>query len=147
MANVLCQIYFMNFFLGGQFFTYGWDVIRISELPMHERVDPMSKVFPKVRRVWSGWFGFGQAAIFSVVIYIYTNTYLLYLFFQMTKCTFNKYGPSGTVEITDGLCLLAINIITEKIYVFLWFWFMLLAGFTAVHLILRFVSIASPQFR
>jgi len=112
MANVLCQIYFMNFFLGGQFFTYGWDVIRISELPMHERVDPMSKVFPK-----------------------------------MTKCTFNKYGPSGTVEITDGLCLLAINIITEKIYVFLWFWFMLLAGFTAVHLILRFVSIASPQFR
>ena len=73
--------------------------------------------------------------------------YLYYNFFQMTKCTFNKYGPSGTVEITDGLCLLAINIITEKIYVFLWFWFMLLAGFTAVHLILRFVSIASPQFR
>merc|ERR1719400_519835 len=35
----------------------------------------------------------------------------------------------------------------KKIYVFLWFWFMLLAGFTAVHLILRFVSIASPQFR
>jgi len=112
MANVLCQIYFMNFFFGGQFFTYGWDVMRISELPMQERVDPMSKVFPK-----------------------------------MTKCTFNKYGPSGTVEITDGLCLLAINIINEKVYVFLWFWFILLSGFTAVHLILRLVSIASPQFR
>ena len=40
----------------------------------------------------------------------------------MTKCTFHKYGPSGTVENKDGLCILAQNIINEKIYIFLWFW-------------------------
>lgn len=102
----------MDYFLGGQFLTYGMDVLNISEESFNERVDPMSKVFPK-----------------------------------LTKCTFNKYGPSGTVEMTDGLCLLAINIINEKIYIFLWFWFATVAIFTGIHMILRFTSIASIQFR
>ena len=48
LANVVLQLYLMNFFLGGQFFDYGMDILRISELPIEERVDPMSKVFPKV---------------------------------------------------------------------------------------------------
>ena len=48
LANVVLQLYLMNFFLGGQFFDYGMDVLRVSELPIEERVDPMSKVFPKV---------------------------------------------------------------------------------------------------
>ena len=33
----------------------------------------------------------------------------------MTKCTFHKYGPSGTVTRHDGLCILALNIINEKV--------------------------------
>ena len=48
LVNVLCQIYFMDYFLGGQFLTYGMDVLNISEESFNERVDPMSKVFPKV---------------------------------------------------------------------------------------------------
>ena len=63
------------------------------------------------------------------------------VFPKMTKCTFHKwgqivmkakssvqlyilydlrYGPSGTIVNHDGLCILPINIINEKIYVFLW---------------------------
>ena len=45
----------------------------------------------------------------------------------MTKCTFHKFGPSGTVQKFDGLCVLPLNIINEKIYVFLWLWFIFLA--------------------
>ena len=55
-----------------------------------------------------------------------TVKYRLYLV-QITKCTFHKFGPSGTVEKKDGLCVLPLNIINEKIYVFLWFWFIFLA--------------------
>jgi len=112
LANVVLQLYLMNFFLGGQFFDYGMDVLRVSELPIEERVDPMSKVFPKV-----------------------------------TKCTFNNYGPSGTVENKDGLCVLAINIINEKIYIFLWFWFLTLCVWTGVHLFIRILSMALVNFR
>ena len=46
---MILQVYFLDRFFGYQFSTYGTDVLRISELPIEERVDPMSKVFPKVR--------------------------------------------------------------------------------------------------
>ena len=48
LVNVFGQMYFMDFFLGGHFMTYGLEVMSLSEQPMEDRVDPMSKVFPKV---------------------------------------------------------------------------------------------------
>ena len=46
--NVVGQIYFVDFFLGGEFTTYGSDVIAMSEMEQEYRVDPMASVFPKV---------------------------------------------------------------------------------------------------
>ena len=51
---------------------------------------------------------------------------LIYVFPRMTKCTFHKFGTSGEVEKHDALCLLPLNIVNEKVYIFLWFWFILL---------------------
>jgi innexin len=65
--NVFVQIYFMDYFLGGEFTSYGSDVLSYTEREPEERDDPMSRVFPKV-----------------------------------TKCTFHKYGPSGSVQKFDG---------------------------------------------
>jgi hypothetical protein len=48
-VNVLGQIYFMDLFLGGEFTTYGRDVVRMTEADPDLRTDPMSRVFPKVR--------------------------------------------------------------------------------------------------
>ena len=31
----------------------------------------------------------------------------------MTKCTFNKFGPTGTLMRRDALCVLPVNIINE----------------------------------
>jgi hypothetical protein len=50
-VNVVGQIYFMDFFLGGEFTTYGREVISMSEMDQDERTDPMARVFPKV--FWS----------------------------------------------------------------------------------------------
>jgi hypothetical protein len=44
------------------------------------------------------------------------------VFPEVTKCTFRKRGPSGTFHHHDALCVMALNIATEKIYIFLWFW-------------------------
>merc|ERR1719350_181344 len=57
------------------------------------------------------------------------------VFPRVTKCTFHKYGPSGNIQRHDAQCVLPINIINEKIYVFLWFWFIFLALISALDLL------------
>merc|ERR1719499_2529089 len=69
------------------------------------------------------------------------------VFPKVTKCTFHKYGPSGTITRHDGLCVLALNIINEKIYVFLWFWFLTVALFSAVAILYRMVLLLAPGLR
>ena len=34
---------------------------------------------------------------------------------QVSKCSFHKYGVSGTIEVHDALCVLPLNIINEKV--------------------------------
>ena len=55
---------------------------------------------------------------------------MIYIFPRMTKCTFHKFGASGEVEKHDALCILPLNIVNEKIYIFLWFWFVGLITWT-----------------
>ena len=35
------------------------------------------------------------------------------IFPKVTKCTFNKFGPTGTLMRRDALCVLPVNIINE----------------------------------
>ena len=65
-------------FPGGEFRTYGLQVASITEEDPEDRMDPMSRIFPR-----------------------------------MTKCTFNKFGPSGTLQRRDAMCVLPVNIINE----------------------------------
>lgn len=127
--NVVTQIFLLNRFLGNEFSTYGPEVFSFWDNSQEDRVDPMSKVFPKV-----------------------------------TKCDFYKFGKSATVEKIDGevlnyikilklilyflaLCVLPLNILNEKIFVILWFWFVFLAFISGFQLIYRFFVIYSSDFR
>lgn len=67
--------------------------------------------------------------------------------YRVTKCHFHKYGPSGTIQRHDVMCVLALNIINEKIYIFLWFWYIILAVLTALYLIYTLAVIAIPSMR
>lgn len=69
------------------------------------------------------------------------------VFPEVAKCVFYKYGPSGSIENIDGLCILPLNIINEKIYVFLWFWFLMLSILSAFALIHRIIVLMVPQLR
>ncbi|XP_012538838.2 innexin inx7 isoform X2 [Monomorium pharaonis] len=60
---------------------------------------------------------------------------------KVTKCTFHKYGSSGTIQKHDALCIMALNIVNEKIYTFLWFWFIILAVITGLGLVWRLLTI------
>ena len=72
---------------------------------------------------------------------------MVYIFPRMTKCTFHKFGRSGEIEKHDALCILPLNVVNEKIYIFLWFWMILLFILTFLMLIYRVISIFSPKLR
>lgn len=63
------------------------------------------------------------------------------VFPKMTKCNFYKYGPSGSIQKFDTLCVMALNVINEKVYVFLWFWYVLLFFISVIALIWRLITI------
>jgi len=72
---------------------------------------------------------------------------MIAVFPRMTKCTFHRFGSSGDVQKHDALCILPLNIVNEKIYIFLWFWFVFLAIISGIILIYRFVIIFFPHLR
>ncbi|XP_043229493.1 innexin shaking-B-like [Amphibalanus amphitrite] len=72
---------------------------------------------------------------------------LIWVFPRMTKCTFRKYGPSSSIDVMDVLCILPLNIVNEKVYVFLWFWFLGLAGLTLINNVFRVLLMLSPRMR
>ena len=63
------------------------------------------------------------------------------VFPKVTKCTFRKYGPSGSLQLHDALCVMALNIVNEKIYIFLWFWFAILCVATLAAVLWRVVTV------
>ena len=69
------------------------------------------------------------------------------VFPRVTKCTFHKYGGSGTIQNLDALCILGMNILSEKIYVFLWFWLIILATVTGLNIIHRAFQLCFPTVR
>ncbi|PSN46577.1 hypothetical protein C0J52_13846 [Blattella germanica] len=70
---------------------------------------------------------------------------MMAIFPRITKCKFHKYGSSGSIEQHDSLCILPLNIMNEKIFVFLWFWFYVLCFLSAVNIVyLIFIVFYSP---
>lgn len=72
---------------------------------------------------------------------------MIRIFPRVTKCRFYKYGSSGNIEMHDALCVLPLNVINEKIYIFLWFWFIILSVLTGLVLVFRVVITACPLVR
>lgn len=69
------------------------------------------------------------------------------VFPRLTKCSFHRFGSSGDVQKYDALCILPLNIINEKIYLVMWFWFVGLAIITGIWLIYRFLTLTQPNIR
>lgn len=72
---------------------------------------------------------------------------MIAVFPRVTKCTFQKFGPSGTIQKHDALCILALNILNEKIFILIWFWLVILAILSAVTVIYSVTIIFLPSIR
>ncbi|KAK5641194.1 hypothetical protein RI129_009741 [Pyrocoelia pectoralis] len=69
------------------------------------------------------------------------------VFPKLTKCTYGKFGPTGTVETRDALCVLPINVVNEKLFIFLWLWFYVLSLLSVLALFYRMLILFIPNFR
>merc|ERR1712083_1279257 len=58
-----------------------------------------------------------------------------------------EFASSGTVEKKDGLCVLPVNIINEKTFIFIWFWLVFVAVCTGLFLIFRLSTFLGKQIR
>ena len=67
------------------------------------------------------------------------------VFPRVTKCSFYSYGASGTIQTHDAMCILPINIVNEKIYVFIWFWLVFLAGITLLDFVYQILVTLNPM--
>ncbi|XP_065201549.1 innexin inx3-like [Planococcus citri] len=72
---------------------------------------------------------------------------MIEIFPRITKCDFHKYGSSGTVQTHDFMCILALNNLNEKIYIFLWFWFIFLACISLFPILRSVALFLSPYVR
>ncbi|MCL4123136.1 UNVERIFIED_CONTAM: hypothetical protein GTU68_002770 [Idotea baltica] len=66
---------------------------------------------------------------------------------RVTKCEFYKFGPSGTKQILDYLCILPQNLLNEKIFLIMWIWFVILMCATSFQLVLRLLIFQFPILR
>lgn len=110
--NIISQLFLVDTFLGGEFFSYGLKVLEYSDMDQDVRMDPMIYVFPR-----------------------------------MTKCTFHKFGPSGSLVKNDAMCILPLNIFNEKVFIFMWFWFVILAVLLGALVLFRIALFTIPSLR
>ena len=102
----LGQMYFMDYFLGGQF------------LGLHNFVFDFSTLTSTLE------------TIFPLVV----------------SCSMKLFGPSGSLIKMSGICVLPMNIVIDKIYLCLWFWFVLLTLVCLFQLV-RQAALLAPFLR
>lgn len=66
---------------------------------------------------------------------------------KLTKCWFRIYGPSGTLQLKDRLCVLPLNIVNEKIFIILWFWLIFLTLLSTAAVFFRILVFCLPPLR
>ncbi|RZC40066.1 Innexin domain containing protein [Asbolus verrucosus] len=135
----------------------------------HASIESLKDAFLKRRilnKSWASWFVFFEILnFFHVILQVYLTNVLLNkqfyslgnnllregakvldeVFPKLTKCTFHKYGHSGSIQTHDSICVLAHNALNEKIYAFLWFWFVFLFAASCSILLWRVVTMACSK--
>ena len=55
----------------------------------------------------------------------------------MASCNYYQYGAAGGQNKLNALCILALNVIIDKIYLILWAWYAILITLGIVRMIER----------
>ncbi|XP_040575378.1 innexin inx2 isoform X1 [Lepeophtheirus salmonis] len=114
---VIFAIFITHKFLNNQFLTYGLDVYLYFSLPPEERIR-QETVNPMCE-----------------------------VFPKIAACDFHRYGMGGGMDNRFGICVLGLNMINDKVFVFIWYWYCLLIILGVIRIISRTSQIASSKVR
>lgn len=153
LVNLIAQLWATNKFFDGQFLRYGLDVLQYSSSSLSSQSGSINGQISSSTTI-------GNSSSLSSTLpngAIQQQQQpspqrrmvdpMTYIFPRMTKCTYYDFGSSGDVQKHDALCLLPLNIINEKIYIALWFWFIVLALLTLIVIVGRLCAIFSERVR
>ncbi|XP_076062357.1 innexin inx3-like [Oratosquilla oratoria] len=69
------------------------------------------------------------------------------IFPRLMKCTFESIGRSGTIAREDLLCALPQNVLTEKVLIAIWVWFVAVATITVAQVAFKLLLYMSSDMR
>jgi hypothetical protein len=69
------------------------------------------------------------------------------MFPKMARCRMFRYDVNGAFRTVEALCHLPLNMINDKIFLFFWIWFLMLAIVTLSHVIYSINVMLSPSLR
>lgn len=69
------------------------------------------------------------------------------VFPKVAKCEYNEFGPSGSIQHLDFMCVLSLNVLNEKIFAVLWLWMVVLLAVSAVNVLYRCACLSSATLR
>lgn len=94
------------------------------------------------------WLLRGQFSLYGIALTVIEGIPSMNKVFpKLTKCRFMRYGPSGSSEIYDTMCVLPLNILNEKLFLVLWFWIFFLCIVSFLALFYRALIFLTPKIR
>jgi len=66
---------------------------------------------------------------------------------RIASCDYHRFGTGGKPEKINALCILALNIINDKVFLVLWWWYLILIFVGTCRIIFRLIQINSTRFR
>lgn len=63
------------------------------------------------------------------------------------KCSYKSFGPSGSVQTFDALCLLPLNILNQKLFIIVWVWYIVQLAIAVLNLLYWIVVSYSANVR
>ncbi|KAI8040218.1 innexin inx4 [Drosophila gunungcola] len=75
------------------------------------------------------------------------NSITMQVFPKCSKCEVFIGGSGGSDSSYDFLCLLPLNMLNEKIFAFLWIWFVFVAGLVTLKFLYRLATVLHPGMR
>lgn len=66
---------------------------------------------------------------------------------RIASCDYWRWGSGGRQESINAICILALNIINDKVFLVLWWWFLMLAIIGFIRVFYRAIQCKSSRLR